>query len=164
MSIGLILKLLHVLSAIWFIGGLLGRNLVLGQARRASDVRIVETLIQVAGRFDNLMVIPGSEIVLVLGLLTAWVEGFPILGFLQGAQSNWVLVSLVLYLTTIPLVIWIFVPRGKIFDGALKAALVQGRITPELEMAFSDRAVSAAHAYELVIIAIVVILMVTKPF
>ncbi len=164
MSLGVVLKPLHVAAAIWFISGLLGRNIVLAQARKTKDIHILEPLIQLAGVFDNLMVVRGAEVVLVLGLITAWAEGYPVLGFVQGAQSNWVLVSLLLFLSTIPLVVFIFLPRGKVFDRAFKTAAASNQFTPELETALDDPWVSAAHTYELVIIAVVLILMVVKPF
>ncbi|MBI5031238.1 MAG: hypothetical protein HZB51_11980 [Chloroflexi bacterium] len=75
MNLAIILKLLHVLVAIWFITGLLGRRLVLSQAAKASEIKIVDALAQLAGRFENTMVIPGSMAVALLGLFTAWAQG-----------------------------------------------------------------------------------------
>ncbi len=164
MTFALIFKLLHVLVALWFITGLLGRNLTLAQAKKTTEVHTVNSLVQLAGRFERLMVIPGSQAVLLLGLFTAWAQGWPILGFLQGGHANWLLASLLIYLTVIPLIIWVFVPRGKVFEAALKDALVQQHVTPALRAAFTDRAVAWAHRMELTAVAIVVILMVTKPF
>jgi hypothetical protein len=37
-------------------------------------------------------------------------------------------------------------------------------VTPELTAAFRDPIVFAAHAYELVVILVVFVLMITKPF
>ncbi len=160
----ILLKLLHVMAAIWFIAGLLGRNLAIAQARKTGEVRMVAQLMQLAGRFDNLLVIPGSWTVLILGLLTAWDEGYPILGQLQGGQANWALVSLILFLTIVPLVPLVFIPRGKAFGNTLEEALAENQMTPQLTSALSDRIVSAAHRYELVVIAVIIVLMVTKPF
>ena len=58
----------------------------------------------------------------VAGLIAAWARGWPILGFLQGADVNWVLDSL------------------------------------------KDPAVAAARKYELVMVAALTFLMVTRPF
>ena len=99
-----------------------------------------------------------------LGLLAAWRGGWPILGFLQGGSANWILVSLVLYLTLVPLILWVFLPRGRVFEGALRDALAEGRVTPALRAAFADPVVAAAHAWELIAIVLVIALMVTKPF
>jgi hypothetical protein len=85
-------------------------------------------------------------------------------GLLAGGSSNWLLVSIILYLTLVSVVIKVFVPRGKVFEQALAEALAQGRVTPELTAAFHDQAVAWAHWYELMVVAIIIILMVTKPF
>ena len=77
---------------------------------------------------------------------------------------NWLLVSLVLYLTLAPLIVWVFLPRGRAFDRALQEAPAQGRVTPALATAFADPVVAAAHAWELLVIGLVIALMVTKPF
>jgi len=164
MSLDSIWKLLHILTAFWFVGGLLGRAFALSAARRAAQVPTVAALVQLAGRFENLMVRPGSLLILAVGLLAAWAGGWPVLGFLQGGTSNWVLVSLVLYLTSIPLVIAVFLPRGRVFEAALQEALAQGSVTPRLTAAFDDRAVAAGHVYEWVLVAVIIGLMVLKPF
>jgi uncharacterized membrane protein len=75
MLLALLLKVLHVLTSIWFISGLLGRWVALGQATRCSDnIHTTRTLTDLAGRFERTMVIPGSLILLVTGLLTAWAQ------------------------------------------------------------------------------------------
>jgi hypothetical protein len=110
------------------------------------------------------MVRPGSLLLLAGGLITAWAEGWPVFGFLQGGGANWVLVSLVLYLSTVPLIIGVFIPRGRVFEAALEEAAAQGSVTPRLTTAFADRAVAAAHGYEWLMIALIITLMVLKPF
>jgi len=66
----------------------------------------------------------------------------------------------------LPLVIvpLIFLPRGKKFDVVLKDALAKGQMTPELRAHLDDPVVRAAHTYELVSMAVIVYLMVMKPF
>src|SRR5687768_4348204 len=115
MPFALILKLLHVLSAFWFISGLLGRQVCLAQAARTREFPAFLTLLTLSGRFEERMLIPGQMAVLVLGLLTAWLQGQPILGALQGASTNWLLASLGIFLTSIPLVVLVFLPRGRHF-------------------------------------------------
>jgi hypothetical protein len=61
--------LLHVAVAFWFVAGLPGRNLTLARARSSRRIGSVDELVELAGRFDRLMVIPGSLAVLLLGLL-----------------------------------------------------------------------------------------------
>jgi hypothetical protein len=116
------------------------------------------------GLFERFMVIPASIAAPLFGLLTAWTLGIPLLGFLQGAQSSRLLVSLLLYLSTIRLVPFIFIPRGKVFAAELEVASAQGTVTHGLQVAFADPAVRAAHIYEFAAIIIVLILMVTRPF
>ena len=72
--------------------------------------------------------------------------------------------SLVLYLSLIPQIPLIFIPRGRIFDAALADARQRGSVTPELTAAFHDRGVAFARTYEVVVVGIIVALMVLKPF
>jgi len=62
---------------------------------------------------------------------------------------------------SVPLV---FIPRGKKFDVILEHALAQGRMTPELRAALDDRAVRFLHSTEIVLVIVIVVLMVFKPF
>jgi uncharacterized membrane protein len=158
------IKLLHILSAIWFTSGLLGRWFTLAQAARTPNIQSVSDFLKLSGHFEQKMVIPGWEAVFVLGLITAWLQGWPLLGFLQGANSNWLLVAVLLFLSQIPLIIFVFLPRGRIFGRALDQAIAQGQVTSELSNAFRDKSVYASHVYELVSTLVVIVLMVAKPF
>ena len=155
---------LHVIGGIAMIAGLVGRELVRAQARRATDIGTFVTLTGVAGRFERLLVIPGSLAVFVLGVATSWRGGWPLFGFLQGAASNWLLASLILYFAPYLLVAGVFLPRGKDFDRALTGAVAAGRITADLTAAFDDRLVRLAHYAEAIIIVLILYLMIVKPF
>ena len=157
-------KLLHVAIAFWFVGGLLGRTLAQRQARRSEEIRAVDALCSLAGAFDRLLVIPGAQLVLVVGIVTALLQGYPLLGFLQGAQSNWLLVSLVLYVGITALVPTVFLPKGRTFDAALTKAREAGKVTGELSAALHDRRTAWAHRGELAAVAAIIVLMVLKPF
>ncbi len=163
-AIVMVVKLVHAMVGIWLVCGLVGRWATLAQAARAGDIRVLRPLLRLSKVFEERMVIPGSVAVLALGLLTAWLQGQPLLGFLQGARSNWLLASLGLYLSAIVLVPLVFVPRGKRFALALQQAEAQGEVTPELRAAFADRVTAAAHAYELAAIVAILALMIAKPF
>jgi Predicted integral membrane protein (DUF2269) len=152
--------LLHVAIAFWFVAGIVGRNLTFAKIRGTSDIRVLDALVALAGRFERLMVVPGSFAVLVAGLLAAWAQDRP----LAGAGNGWLLVSLLLFLSQIPLIPLIFLPRGKVFESALEDAKRRGEVTPELSVALRDPAVAAARTYEIVTIAAIISLMVTKPF
>ena len=141
----LFLKLLHILTAFWFITGILGRQLTRAQARKSEDIAAFVTLTTLAGRFESLMVIPGNLVVIIVGVIVALMGGWPIFGFLQGASANWLLVSNLILLAGIFVVPLVYLPRGKVFDKVLEEAKAQGRITPELIEVLDDPVVKRAH-------------------
>ena len=104
--------------------------------------------------------IRGGPAILLAGMATAWAQGYPWLGLTTG----WMLLSVILLLSPLPLVPLVFLPRGRIFEAALADARRQGVMTLELRAAFADPAVAFARRWELTAVAIVVVLMVTKPF
>ena len=154
------LVLLHVAVAFWFVAGLLGRNVTMARARSTNNLSTLVELVELSGRFERLMVIPGSFGVVGLGLLTAWAQGRP----LAGTDQWWLLTSLILFVGLGVLVPTVFLPRGRAFEDALEDARPRGEVTPELRTALRDPAVRNARAAEIVVVAIIVALMVTKPF
>jgi hypothetical protein len=154
------LVLVHVLAAFWFVAGLIGRGVTLARARAATDMRTVETCLQLATPFERLMVIPGSMAVLAFGLFAAWSQHRPF----TGSGNWWLLTALILFLALILLVPTVFLPRGRRFEAALDDAKRRGEVTAQLRVAFRDPAVAAARWAELVVVAFVILLMVTKPF
>lgn len=160
MTLAELLQVLHVASAFWFVAGLIGRNLVLGRARRSGDIARVRTLVETAGPFERFMVRPGSLVVVVLGLVTMWAQDLPV----WEDGTRWAIVSLIAFASLIPLVPLVFLPRGRVFEAALASAIGSQRVTPELSAAFHDPVVAAARWYELVVVAFVIFLMVAKPF
>jgi predicted integral membrane protein DUF2269 len=157
------LKVLHALSGALLLSGLVARWVSLGAASQAGDVHDVRTLLDVSSRFERL-VIAMFFLVGILGVSTAIAQGRPFLGPLQGHHVDWLFVSFVLYLLTIPLVPLVFVPRGKVFGAALERAGESGPVPDDLRAAFHDRAVLAAHLFELIGVFVVFALMVGKPF
>lgn len=160
MTLADLLQLVHVASAFVFVAGLIGRDVVLSRARSSTDIAQVQSLTSTAGPFDRFLVIPGSFAVLVFGLLTWWAQELP----LWSSGTRWAPVSLLLFASTAPLVPLIFVPRGNVFEGALTRAVAEGRVTEELTVAFHDPRVAFARWYEACVVAVVILLMVTKPF
>lgn len=75
-SLALFVVFLHVVAAFLFVGGLIGRWIVLGRARRSDDLHEIDTLLPIADRFEKI-VIPGSIAVFGLGLLTMLVQERP---------------------------------------------------------------------------------------
>ena len=139
----------------------IGRGLIRARLVRIDDIRIAGELISVEGQFDEWLVARGSMATLLTGLLLTWLGNWPLMN--TGIPS-WTLVSAVLFLATIPLVIWVYVPRGKVFGAAFQAALSQKRVTAELRAAMSDKVVGLCHLYEYLAIPVVTALMVLKPF
>lgn len=164
MILAQILKILHVLTAMAFVAGIMGREITRSQARKASELKIFLELSALAGQFERILVIPGSFLVLSFGLALALLQGWPILGFLQGAPQNWLLVSNLFLLSMILVVPTIFLPRGKVFEAALVEAVERGEITPQLSASFNDPVVRLAHRWEEISLAAVIILMIAKPF
>jgi len=163
-AVAAMMKLAHVTIAFWFVAGLLGRNLAFAQARRTADVATISSLVTLAWRFEKLMVIPGFGAVFLLGLLTAWAEGLPVLGFLQGARTNWLLASIVIFLALIPLIAFVLGPRRRIFERELESAIGLGALTPGLRAGLFDPVVRWSRRAELAAMTLVGVLMVLKPF
>ena len=153
------MKLVHVGIAFALVSGLMGRWILLTRAARSDDVETAYSLSKAAGPFERMVQIAGSAI-LWAGLLTAWAQGYPWLGLTTG----WMLLSTIILLTTLPFIPLVFIPRGRIFEAAMEAARERGVVTPELRAAWRDPAVAFARRYELAAVAIVIVLMVLKPF
>lgn len=64
----------------------------------------------------------------------------------------------------IPHVPLVLLPKGRVFDSAMEGAVSANQVTRELTTAFHDPVVDAAYVYELVAVAVITLLVVTKPF
>ena len=164
MSLYLLLRFLHISSAIVFVGGLFARQVVRSQIPRASDVGAIVTLTQAAGRVERLMVIPGNILAIVFGSILGVLTQAPLLGSLLGPYRNWLIASILILALLLPLVPLVFLPRGKVFEAALHDARAKGTITPELRQQLADPVVRWAHLAEMIGVARIVGLMVYKPF
>ncbi len=164
MSLYLLLRLLHIASAIDFAGGLFARQAVRSLLPRAADIPSLEALMAGAGVVERYMVIPGNLLAIVFGVILALATRAPILAAVQGSSSNWLLVSILILLLLFPLVPLVFLPRGRVFETALQAARAAQQITPELRRLMADPVVRWAHAAELAGVSVIVVLMVFKPF
>jgi uncharacterized membrane protein len=159
-----LIVIVHVLAVFVLVAGVVGRNVLYARAARTTDVGALKTLVDAGSFLEHAFVRGPSLVVLLAGLAAAWARGWPILGFLQGGAINWVLASLLIYLTIIPVIVFVFLPRGLRFRKALDAAIAQGRVTPEVTAALNDGGVAWARRYETVMILVLTILMVAKPF
>jgi hypothetical protein len=84
------------------------------------------------------MVIPGKLPVIGFGSVLALVMGAPMLGFLQGASQNWLLLANVLLILGLVAVPFVFIPRRRKFEPILNDALAKGAMTPQLRVALDD--------------------------
>jgi predicted integral membrane protein DUF2269 len=156
--------LVHALSGILFIAALIGRWIVLGVAERASTLPAMQATLRASGPFERLVRVV-SSIVLVLGIAAAIAVGRPFLGPLQGGRVDWLFVALLLYLSSLPLIPTVFLPKGRLFEAAMADAEARGgEVTPELRAAWADPVTRVAHVYELVSVTLVLVLMLAKPF
>ena len=157
--LALLLKLGHVLLAFALVAGLLGRWILLTRAARTDDVEHAHLLAEAAGPFERI-VQSVSPIVVVFGLVTAWAQGYPWLGLTAG----WMLLTVLLIIPILVLVPTVFLPRGRVFEAAMAEARQAGTVTPALRAAWADPAVAMARRFELAAMAVIVFLMVVKPF
>jgi hypothetical protein len=155
--------LVHALVGVAFVAGLIGRWIVLVAAERATTLPEIRVLSALAVPFERLVQV-GSLLVFVLGIATALIEKRLLLGPLQGGSVDWLFVALLLYVSILPLLPLVFIPRGRVLDMALQDAEIRGEVTPALRRAFRDPVVRAAHLYELGAVTIILGLMFAKPF
>jgi hypothetical protein len=155
--------IVHVLAVFWLVGGILGRGITHHRAARTTDLAQLRFCVELGSTFER-QVRMATGFVFLAGLGAAWARGWPILGFLQGRGPNWVLAAIVIYLTIIPWIVFVFVPRGRMFRAALDEAVSRGELTNRVTAALRDPVVQAARAYELLMVAVLTWLMVMRPF
>ena len=157
-----VLRLVHILFALAFITGLVGRAAAFRQARSAGSLEATAALMLLSDWFDRRLVIPGSILVVVSGAAASWLGHWPL--FTAAGRPNWLLVSLLLLLLMVTLIPTVLVPQRRRRHAALATALVMGRRTSELEAALRSVVVLRVRLLELVIVGVVLALMVLKPF
>jgi hypothetical protein len=157
--LALLLKLAHVFVAFALVTGFVGRGVLLSRAARATDVEQQHLLAEAASPFERSVRV-SSLVIIVLGLATAWAQGYPWLGL----TTPWILLSIALIIPMIVLVPAVFIPRGRTFEAEMSAARRAGAVTDGLRKAWADPAVAIARRYELVGTALIIALMVLKPF
>jgi uncharacterized membrane protein len=160
----LIVKFLHILAVTITIGGIFARQLIRGIAKKSADVKIVDSLTQVVHRIDRVMVIPWSSAMLVFGIILSIMMKWPLFGFLQGADKNWLFVSILLLIFMQVLIPSVFLPHNQKVTAILQTALTEGRITPDLTAALHDQKNIWAHHAEEIMMLVIAALMVLKPF
>lgn len=156
-----LVKVLHLFAVATMISGIIGRAFLRAHLARIDDIQTTREFIEVEGHFDERLVVRGSIVTLLTGLLLTWLGHWPLF---NAGVPTWTLVGAVLFLATIPLVIWVYIPRGKVFGKVFAEALAQKRVTVELRAALSDKVIRASYLYEYLMLLVVMTLMVIKPF
>lgn len=162
MTLFALLKLLHVLSAMWLISGLLGRAVVLSAARRAPEMRIIKAIADVSGRLENLMIAPGIIAVLATGIATAIAGSVSLFGPFDGGPL-WVFVSLLLLLFALAMTP-VTLGRDRRWGEALEDAARHGVVTDRLRPFLDAKAMLRRYAPDISVVTLIVVLMVLKPF
>lgn len=157
--IELLLKLSHVVLAILLVAGIIGRWVLLGRAARSNDVEHAHLLADAAAPFERVAQLSGP-LLLAFGMATAWAQDYPWLGL----STGWMALSLLLVLPILAMIPTVFLPRGSVFESAMAEARAAGHVTDALRAAWADPAVAFARRYELAAVALIVVLMVLKPF
>jgi len=160
----LIVKYFHILAVAITLGGMFARQLVRANAKKSDDLKVVASLTHLAVRLDRTMVIPWSNIMILMGIVLAVIQKWPIFGFLQGSSQNWLFVSNILLVIMVIIIPAVFIPHNRKVEGLLQSALADGRITPQLSSALDDKVNKLGHLAEEAIILVVAALMVLKPF
>ena len=156
-----LVRLSHVILAVAFIAGLIGRAAAFRQARKSSTLEATAALLTLSDWFDRYLVVPGSILVLVSGAAIGRMGRWPLL---TEGRPSWLLVSLILLLLPIGLIPTVLVPQRAHRQAALAAALQAGRRTPDLDAALRSTIVLRVRMLEVGIVAAVFVLMVLKPF
>jgi uncharacterized membrane protein len=154
--------LLHVVLAVAFIAGLVGRAVAFRHARDAASLEATAALMRVSDWFDRHLVVPCSVLVLLTGIAVSWLGHWPLLT--AAGRPTWLLASLILLLLMVVLVPTVLIPERARREAALAEALGAGRRTPELEGALRRSIVVRVRRLELAIVGAVLALMVLKPF
>lgn len=157
-----LLRLLHIASAIWLVGGALARAVALYSARRAPEMRVLKAIADVSGRLENLMIAPGIFAVLGTGIATAIAGGISLFGPFGGGPL-WVFIPVVIMLVAV-VTTPITLGHDRAWGQALEEAALQGIVTDRLRGFLDGNAMLRRYAPDIAFLALIVFLMVLKPF
>lgn len=151
MNLITLVALVHVLSALLYVAGYVGTNLLTEVARRSTDEPTLRAAITFSGVFDRRLMIPFGSGVGLTGLLLAVASGYAL-------TAPWIAASIVLYGGVIAVGIVIWGRRG----GLIEAALNAGRLDEVRSLLREPRFVALSRA-ENVAVALIATLMVVRP-
>ena len=143
---------LHILAGIWFTCGVAAYLLTRLTMLKSDDVRSVHALVGLTGRFRNIMIRPGSMLLLIFGLWTAYYESWP----------RFTIHAIALLVILVPFVV-LTVKGGNRIEAACAEAVQAGSVTPALSAALRDRKTSVGEMGIGVITLLFLLLMIIKP-
>lgn len=151
MSIVGLIALIHVGSALLYVAGYVGTNVLSEIARRTDDEPTLRAAIGFSGVFDRRFLIPFGTIGGIAGLALTALNGY-------AWTAPWVVGSVVLYVLVVGIGIVVWGRRG----GLVEAALARDRLDEVRTVLREPRYVALSRAENLVVAAIVA-LMVLRP-
>ncbi|WP_269931404.1 DUF2269 family protein [Aminobacter sp. HY435] len=120
-----LIKFLHVVAAVVWVGGGFALMLLAVRADRAGDTDGMLQVMRSVGELGNRLFMPASLVTLLLGLAMCW--------FWVGFSDLWIVIGLAGYATTFMIGTFVFKPTADRMaaiiarDGVTPAALDQGR-------------------------------------
>jgi Ca2+/Na+ antiporter len=147
-----IVRTLHILAGIWFTCGVAAYLLTRFTMLKSDDVRSVHAMVGLLARFRNLMIRPGSMLLLIFGLWAAWYESWP----------RFTIHAIVLLVILVPFVVLTVRGGGKI-EAASAEAVQAGSVTPALSAALRDRKVVVGEVGIGIITLLFLLMMIIKP-
>ena len=152
----LILKLLHIIAVILFLGNITTGLFWKFHADRANDPRIIAHAFEGIIRSDRWFTIPGVVVIVLAGFGAAIIGHFPILG------TGWILWSIILFSISGVVFSWRVAPLQVRIANLAKAAIGTGQMDWDLYHTLS-RAWELWGLVALLTPVAAVILMVLKP-
>lgn len=152
MDVFLLIRSLHILAAFLYMGGLAGYVGMRLASAKAVNFEAVKSLLGSMYRFERYMLIPGGALLVIFGLLTAWLEHWP----------HFALMAIGLLLLMLPFVV-VSGPRAAKLQAALAEATQAGKLTDRLQAAMHDKVFFACESATVVLVLLILLVMLFKP-
>lgn len=144
-----LVKFLHVVSAIVWVGGGLMLTMLGLRASMAGDIAATAQAMRASGEMGGRVMMPASLATLVFGLVMCW--------FWVGFSDLWVLIGLACYATTFLIGAFVFKPAGE----RMAATMAREGVTPAA-LAEGARVLKVAR-FDYAVMLVVLADMVLKP-
>ena len=144
-----IVKLLHVISAVVWVGGGLMLAIMGTRAAMSGDMQATALAMKTTGDMGGRVMMPASLLTLVFGLILCW--------FWVGFSELWIVIGLVGYFVTFLVGTLVFKPAGD----RMAASIARNGVTPAL-MVDGNRILRVAR-FDYAVMMVIVTDMVLKP-